>query len=132
MRYFFASLISSVFSTFLFFHFSISVSRINAAVEIRKKNYIKAHRIALCFFMLYFCLIITVVNWLSKSGFYSSFCFKIAPFSKKKKGLLPMTSISSPFTKSVTSSGKATTFLCFDTSNRYCLLSSSFSAVRFV
>ena len=39
MGYFFASLISTVFSTFLFFHFSISVSRINDAVGVRKGNF---------------------------------------------------------------------------------------------
>ena len=39
MGYFFASLISTVFSTFLFFHFSISVSRINDAVGVRKGEF---------------------------------------------------------------------------------------------
>lgn len=36
MGYFFASLINTVFSMFLFFHFSISMSRINDAVGVRK------------------------------------------------------------------------------------------------
>ena len=39
MGYFFASLISTVFSTFLFFHFSISVSRINDAVGLCIEKY---------------------------------------------------------------------------------------------
>ena len=50
---FFVSLLSSAFSMFLFFHSPISMSRINAAVEIRKKNNIKSYRYTLCAFILF-------------------------------------------------------------------------------
>ena len=71
MGCFFASLISSVFSMFLFFHFPISMSRINDAVEICKKNYIKAYRLlyALLCYVFSFHLVINMVDWLDKHEF---------------------------------------------------------------